>query len=76
MGPFLVIVVEREREEADVGGAGKKAPPSHVSSEGGAEERKNTPLTRVSSEGGVVVVLEWAGGVLNEKKALNKCIKL
>ena len=44
------------------------APLSHVSSEGGAEERKNTPPTRVSSEGGVVVALEWAEGVLYEKK--------
>ena len=67
---------EREREEADVGGADKKAPPSHISSEGGAEDGKNTPPTRVSSEGGVVVALEWAGGALHEKKALNKGTKL
>ena len=67
---------EREREEVDVGGADKKAPPSHVSREGGAEDGKNTPPTRVSSKGGVVVTLEWAGGALHEKKALNKGTKL
>ena len=43
------------------------APPSHISSEGGVEERKNTPLTRVPSEGGVVVALKWAEGVLYKK---------
>ena len=34
------------------------------------------PPTHVSSEGGVVVALEWAGGALHEKKALNKGTKL
>ena len=67
---------EREREEADVRGADKKAPSSHVSSGGGAEDGKNTPPTRVSSKGGVVVALEWARGALHEKKALNKGTKL
>ena len=54
LGPFLSLLpvfggCGREREEADVGGAGKRAPLSHVSSEGGdrgmvGRGKKETPL--------------------------------
>jgi hypothetical protein len=74
LGPFLSslpVFGGHGREEAGGGrcrGSWIKAPLSHISSEGGAEERKNTPPTRVSSEGGVVVALEWVGDVLYKKK--------
>ena len=61
-----------------VGGAGKKAPPSHISSEGGdrgmvGRGKKETPLRLAfcAREG------HWSGqGMFYTKKALNKAGKL
>ena len=59
-----------------------KAPPSRVSSEGGGRGvvgrgREETPLRLAfRAREGVMVALEWAGGILYEKKPLNRADKL